>query len=372
MPYLDSEGLSRVLMNLKAKMAPVDAEGIRYPAVFALDPQYLTASSDAQLTLAANCLLTIPNGTNYHTEQPIILGAGNLDAGSAFIVGRDYYVYVVDNGLVTPDVKLIISLNATTPSGASSVNSRNIGGFHFGKNRRSNDTLQPVNASNVECGTGWEGNVYDGILPCSVWTMQHRPKSDPEGMVYLGSGKWIDIYQASSADSGKLASKFNELPLTGTEGLNWYGFVERALASGKRLPSYAEFCAAALGSPQGINENNNNAWSATTNTARQRTGFVANAVSSIGCRDCVGNVWEWLDELISAYTAAPTTTWAWHNVLGAGNGQAHMNHAAQLIALFAGGAWSHGVFAGPRAVFCSCVPWAVHASVGARCVSDSL
>jgi formylglycine-generating enzyme required for sulfatase activity len=194
-------------------------------------------------------------------------------------------------------------------------------------------------------------------------------------MVYLGGGTWVDIYLASDDGAGGLASAYNATPITGTEGLCWYDFEERFLVSGKRLLTYQEWCQAALGSPQGNDANNTNAWSATTNTARAKTGNVALAVSSIGCRDCVGNVYEWLDEFITRYDASGTGaagSYAWQNVLGAGNGQAYMNAAIQLIALFAGGGWSSGVYAGPRTVLLSGYPWHVNANIGSRGACDSL
>ena len=63
------------------------------------------------------------------------------------------------------------------------------------------------------------------------------------------------------------------------------------------MPSYGEWCKGAEGSPQGLDASNANGWTATSNTARQLTGYVANATSLLGLRDCAGNVWEWLDEL---------------------------------------------------------------------------
>lgn len=136
------------------------------------------------------------------------------------------------------------------------------------------------------------------------------------------------------------------------------------------LLSYSEWQQAAYGSPQGADGNNTNAWAATTNTARTTTGKVVNAVSAIGCVDCVGNVWEWLDELSYRYDG--TQSWSWKDVLGTGNGQAYTEGTYGLVRLFAGGGWSNGVSAGCRAVRCGNFPWDVHASIGARFGCDSL
>ena len=147
-------------------------------------------------------------------------------------------------------------------------------------------------------GTGWESAVSNGIVPRSVWTMGDRPKCNPEGMVYLGGGTWVDIYLNSDDGAEGLKSEYNCAPMTGTEGMNWYRFTERLMKSGKRMPDYSEFCAYAFGSPQGLAENNTNAWSASSNTQRGVTGSVVNAVSAVGCVDAVGRVWEWLNDCL--------------------------------------------------------------------------
>jgi hypothetical protein len=333
--------------------------------------EYISALGDAGLRITEGTVITI--GDAIFNTAGTTLSVAHLDTGASFQQGRDYYVYICDNGSDNEVYK--ISLNGTFPTSFNADTSRKIGGFHFGQCRRHNANMQPINAAGVERGAGWEGNVYAGIIPRSVWTLKHRPKCAPEGMVYLGSGTWIDIYLSSGNGSGGLRSAFNELPETGTEGNHWFTMNEKLLAAGKRMPTYAEFCQSALGAPQGQDNNNTNAWAQATNTARQRTGFVAPAVSSIGCRDTTGNVWEWLDELISRYDAsggAAPGAWAWYNNLGAGQGQAYMNASNQLIALIAGGAWGNGVIAGPRAVSCSHVPWNVRASIGVRGACDAL
>ena len=98
-------------------------------------------------------------------------------------------------------------------------------------------------------------------------------------MVYIGPF-WGDIYLSSDNGASGLQSKKGAVPITGTEGLNWYIANERAMRVGKRLPTYAEFCKGAYGSPQGADGNNTYAWSATSNTARTTCGNVKNAVSA--------------------------------------------------------------------------------------------
>lgn len=157
-------------------------------------------------------------------------------------------MYICDSRVDAQDEQYVISLNSTYPSGWNASNSRKIGGFHYGRCRKVNSNLQPVNSSGALFGTGWESAVSNGIVPRSVWTMGHRPKCNPEGMVYLGGGTWVDIYLNSDDGAEGLKSEYNCAPMTGTEGMNWYRFTERLMKSGKRMPDYSEFCAYAFGS----------------------------------------------------------------------------------------------------------------------------
>ncbi len=340
----------------------------RMTDIVAPTPQYMAAVGDDQIAVQAGCAVTIDSGAFFYVDSDMTIGAANLDTGGAFAKGNDYYVYVVDTGDITQDGRLVISLNSTYPNGSSALSSRKIGGFHFGVCRRVNTAMQPVNTSGAERGSGWESNVYNGILPRSVWTLKHRPKCQPEGMVYIGGGVWLDIYECSDDGAGGVLSKYNATPLSGTEGLHWYSFVEKLLVSGKRLPSYDEWCAGALGSPQGQDGNNTNAYAATSNTARGLTGSVVNAVSSFGLVDCAGRLWEWIKDLIHDPTG---TTGAYHDVMP-GYGRLYMYNATGLHALIAGGSWANGADAGARAAHCNNRAWYVSASLGARGACDSL
>ena len=231
----------------------------------------------------------------------------------------------------------------------------------------------------------WTDHDNNKIVPRSVWTLGHRPKCSPEGMVYLGGGTWVDIYLNSDDGAKGLKSEYGCAPMTGTESMNWYNFVERLAKSGKRLPNYAEFCAYAFGSPAGLDNANTNAWSATSNTGRGVTGSVVNAVSSVGVVDAVGRVWEWLDELITRAEHATnadyhaSVAWGWDkkSPLNTGEksydvGNIYQYYAYSLAALVAGGSWSNGARCGARAVHCGHYPWNVRTDVGARGACDSL
>ena len=283
------------------------------------------------------------------------------------------------------DEQYIISLNSTYPSGWNASNSRKIGGFHYGRCRKINDNMQPVNSSGAYFRYGLGKRSKQRIVPRSVWTLGHRPKCSPEGMVYLGGGTWVDIYLNSDDGAQGLKSEYNCAPMTGTEGMNWYTFTERLMKSGKRMPDYSEFCAYAFGRPQGLDGANTNAWTATTNTGRGTTGSVVNAVSAVGCVDAVGRVWEWLNDLITRAEHAtnaeyhPTAAWGWDkksplrdNATKYDVGNIYQYYAYSLAALIAGGSWNNGVHAGARAVSCNNYPWYVDTNVGVRGACDSM
>ena len=346
--------------------------------------QYLYASGANEITVIEGCVIAVGGAGIFKTGNTV-LNASNLDIGAAFAVGSDYYVYICDSRQDAQDEQYIISLNSTYPSGWNASNSRKIGGFHYGRCRKINDNMQPVNSSGAIFGTGWESAVSNGILPRSVWTLGHRPKCSPEGMVYLGGGTWVDIYLNSDDGAQGLKSEYNCAPMTGTEGMNWYTFTERLMKSGKRMPDYSEFCAYAFGSPQGLDGANTNAWTATTNTGRGTTGSVVNAVSAVGCVDAVGRVWEWLNDLITRAEHAtnaeyhPTAAWGWDkksplrdNATKYDVGNIYQYYAYSLAALLAGGGWDHGVRAGARAVYCGNYPWNVYTGIGVRGACDSM
>lgn len=366
----------RALLNVN-KMATISD-------IVAPTNQYLYASGADEITVAEGCVIAVGGAGIFETAASK-LTAANLDVGSAFAVGNDYYVYICDSRLDAEDEKYVISLNSTYPNGWNASNSRKIGGFHYGRCRKVDDNLQPVNSSGVIFGTGWESAVSNGILPRSVWTLGHRPKCNPEGMVYLGGGTWIDIYLSSDDGAYGLKSEYNCAPMTGTEGMNWYTFAERLMKSGKRMPDYSEFCAYAFGSPQGLDDANTNAWSATSNTGRGTTGSVVNAVSAVGCVDAVGRVWEWLNDLITRAEHATNATyhaseaWGWDltSPLKTGAtqydvGNIYQYYYASLAALVAGGFWNNGANAGARAVYCGSYPWNVSTYIGVRGACDSM
>ena len=199
---------ARALLNVN-KMATISD-------IVAPSNEYIYASGANELTVVEGCVIAVGGAGIFKTANTI-LTAANLDAGSAFTVGKDYYVYICDSRIDSADEKYVISLNSTYPTGWNATNSRKIGGFHYGRCRKVDSNLQPLNGSSVIFGTGWESAVSNGIVPRSVWTLGHRPKCSPEGMVYLGGGTWVDIY-LNSDDGAKTDAEYTAAVDNGSYG----------------------------------------------------------------------------------------------------------------------------------------------------------
>jgi formylglycine-generating enzyme required for sulfatase activity len=334
----------------------------------------------------------------FEIHQDIELSAGDIDAGGSFQVGTDYYVYLVDDGA---GGQLVVSANSTFPDGAAADNSRKVGGFHYGHIRCVNSRYAPIDSNGVvygATGTVWQNNVTIGIVPNSVWDLRNRPNCSPEGMVLIGD-RWVDIYMASVVETvsfesgtnglyvanGLLQSKYGQLPVTGTEGLNWYSFQELAARSGKRLQTYAEFAQGAAGNPGGQNDADDYGWTKTANSSRARTGCKVSpstglydaasgikpyAISAHNLIDAVGNVWEWVNDT-SIYDNGATLG-GWRDVLGTNKGRLYAYTDNGLHAFICGGGWNPGAIAGSRAVNVHDCPWYVTTSSGSRLACDKL
>lgn len=358
--------------------------------------------STDRLLIADGCAIPVFDGIIWRqivNRGTLDLNAASLlDTGGQFNVGWDYYIYLclTENG----NPEIVVSANATFPYGFTANNSRKIGGFHYGHIRHvsGDGKWVPIDSAGNKrgsTGTIWQRNVSVGIIPNSVWDLWNRPACAPEGMVKVGN-KWVDIYLSSAAEniiledsglsvvSGKLQSKYGQLPVTGTEGLNWYGFSEFASLAGKWMMTYSEWIAAARDNPQGEDGADNYGWTKTTNTARQRTGCNVDAngnyvegggvkpfaVSALNIVDAVGNVYEWLDEQTYREDGG-AAGWAWRDVLGTGKGQAYLYKDNALVSLIAGGSWDNGVRAGTRSVHANNYPWYVGTGAGVRLACDA-
>ena len=192
--------------------------------------------------------------------------------------GKDFYVYACQQAGSTP--KLLLSANATFPAGYTASNSRKIAGFH----------CLSV-AVGIIGGHTLTGFVAGDILPASVWDLKHRPhEASPEGMVYSDQiGKWVDIYLASG--TGASTASVNGGTISDTR--TWNDFVDDGAAVKKRFLRDAEFQIIAAGS----NEQTTITGSVDPVTTGGHVDTAARRmISNIGCEDCAGAMYQWLDE----------------------------------------------------------------------------
>ena len=201
--------------------------------------------------------------------------------------GRDFSLYACMAAGLAP--KLLLSANATYPTGYTAATARKLGGFH----------CLCADAGGIG-GHPLSGYLAGDILPLSVWDLSHRPVCAPEGMVYVaGIGKWVDIY-LPSLSGGALASVYGGTISDGssTVAFDWYLFSEFFGRIGKQLPSQSEFIAFSAGSNQA------------TSIAGASDPIVTGGhldssgrrmISSFGCEDCCGAMWQWSIETAGQY-----------------------------------------------------------------------
>ena len=232
----------------------------------------LTAQEEIDLSAAANWDTVA--GTNY-----------TIAANRA---GKDFYIYACQQPGSEP--KLVLSANSTIPSGYDANTSRKIGGFHC--------LCLSVGTISGHTLTGF---VTGDVLPASIWDLKHRPIGEnPEGMVYSDAiNRWVDIYLAS----GTGASTLSAFGGTISDTRDWMDFVDDGAAVKKRLLRDAEFQAIAAGS----NEETNITGSADPVTTGGHVDTTSRRmISNIGCEDCCGVLWQWLDE--QSYRCDPDGT----------------------------------------------------------------
>lgn len=283
-------------------------------------------------------------------------------------LGDDIYLYAcaTDTGVA----KILASKSATYPTGYTAATSRKIGGFHIGRIRG-------------------VANRYDlayvpvvGIVPNSVWDLQHRPTCDPTGMVEVVPGKlWADIYLNSEGPGTwpetVPVSRYGVMPLR-DDTYARSDFHQLARNAGKRLPTMEEWLCLAEGAPQGADGNNDYAWSRTANTGPTTTGNVAKSISQLNLADTVGNLWEWIDNHYGLNIGAHAWLTAPANAgrdAAIPRGQAYTpasSGASGWRAWIGGGTWDDGARCGARCLHSDANPQNAIGIVGLRCVCDAL
>lgn len=166
------------------------------------------------------------------------------------VPGSDYNVFVRPTGRVVA---------------AKECDGMKIGGFHFA----------PGGNATAQAG----GNDVPQINEFSIWDLKWRPRClDARGMTLVANKFWVDIYLLNNNPQVNGTSAFGKTiangGIVGEDGpgaavvvptmfggdgtavypkLDWFAASELAEAFGKRLPTWAEFSAAAFGVTEGTN-----------------------------------------------------------------------------------------------------------------------
>jgi hypothetical protein len=338
-----------------------------YPSLYqrdqkwALKTPYSTAANRYTI-LTPNKLSVDINGTVYFltTQAEIDL---SLEASWDTIAGTDYrtaanragvnfYIYAcVPVSGTAP--KILLSASTTYPSGYNTSTSRKIGGFH--------GLCVAVGTISGHTLTDF---VAGDVLPASIWDLNHRPVSAPEGMVYSeGINKWVDIYLAS----GTGASTASVYGGTISDTRNWMDFVDDGAAVKKKMLDDDEFQAIAAGS----NEGTNIAGSADPGTAGGHVDTASRRmVSNIGCEDCAGAMYQWLKTQSTRWDGG-SAGWAWRDNTG-GKGQLYLYTDSADVKLVAGGSWGDGVECGSRGRNAKYCRWHTYSSFGCRFCAEPI
>lgn len=270
--------------------------------------------------------------------------------------GKDVCVYLVPGG------NFLLSPLTTAPTGyVENVTSRKIAGFHCLCLGAGTIASHPLS-----------GFLTGDILPASIWDLIFFPGClSPNGMVYSPETRlWVDIYLQSGTGT-TTASVFGG---TITDTRIWNDHVDDLAAVGKRLLWDAEFQAIAEGSNQRTSISGS-ADPVTTGGHIDTTS--RRMISSIGCEDCCGAMWQWLldTNFKIGGLVDPTVdpAYSWYSVPGS-KGAAYRQGTGGLTKIIAGGRWGLSTNCGSRSKEMSYEPWVANNGISSRgcCASTSL
>jgi hypothetical protein len=327
---------------------------------FNLPKRFIIAAGKRKLAIKAGTILplAVEDETKYFiavedTELNLedILDTGSLQAG------KDYYLFLVPDPDNPGGINIRASLTKTAPLGFDPGEVLRLGGCH---------------SLCVDVGTGLtyveggaaknhplNGYIAGDILPQSVWCLNHRPHSEPEGMVYIPSlDFWCDIYLQSGSGANTKSAYQGAI----TRNRQYVDFVEDQFCVRKELLDDGEFAAAMLGSNEQTSVLGASEAGATSGGAGGRKDTSNRRMISIyGIEEGYGSLWQWLRTTSAGGAAgfihgqtADTPAYGWfnpttsdHGPYGQAGGKGSFWGLAG--ALLAGGSWGLSAGCGSRA-----------------------
>ena len=322
-------------------------------------------------------IVTAPTGLFYKADTTtpafIVTGAGTISVKAGTIVncagafftyaaqtavtmpslaaGTDYAIYQCSDGTIRADASF------TAPSGYTTANSRQIGGFHYA----------PGGNAAAQAG----GNTTPAINPYSVWDLKWKPKAlDPRGLTLVANTFWRAIYLFNTTADASGASRYG-LPIAsgsalpkipamfGGNGSTAYTTFDRWTAAealgayGLRLPTPDEFMHGAYGTTE---ESSLSADPVTTGLSG------GTYTSKWGIMQATGCYWEWALNFGGPYSAA-----SWAQTIG-NRGQFYDMANAVIL----GGSFGLGAPSGSRASLWNNAASNSNGSIGARGCCDHL
>jgi hypothetical protein len=350
--------------------------------LYARSVPFLLSSDKRKLVIKAGTKIDIGSGDNvrtFNTDVDMELDVEALLDTGTLANGKDYYVFLCPE-TESDGVIISVSLNKTAPGEFNAEDVLLIGGFH---------TLCVAVGDGLTYVIGGEtrdhplnGYLACDILPYSVWCLNHRPFSEPEGMVYIPSlDFWCDIYLQSGNGINTKSVYHGAI----TRSRQYVDFVEDQFCVKKELLDDGEFAVAMLGSNEQTNVLGSSEAGATSGGAGGRKDTTNRRMISVyGVEEGCGSLWQWLRTTSAAGVEGSiygqitdTPTYGWLNLttsLYGPYGQAGGKGSFWGIvgALRAGGSWDDSSGCGSRSRSADCARSIVSTAIGGRGRSRSM
>ena len=339
--------------------------------------------------------------------------------------GKDFYIYAcVPASGDAPDI--ILSVNSTVPTGYTADNSRKIGGFHclcVAIGTIASHTLTGFVAGDVLPASIWdlrhravsenEGMVYDE--KSQVWVDIYLASGTGASTVSVNGGtisdtrNWMDFVDDGGAVGKRMLTDI-EFQLIAT-GVREEVQIWNMTVPGTTGWHIAYFFLTVTGTPDPNNWTAEDILTGTTSSytctivekitdttylcknISHAIGFTAaetltasgtgtgtatysswaadsrgRIISNIGCEDCCGVLYQWLNEQsyrLDGADFAAAKVWAWHDLSG-DKGSLYRQADYGDVKLLAGGHWNDATNCGSRCRHAYCYRWDAYSNVGAR------